>query len=227
MVPRCFVGIERLCPLRGVACARATCGTTRRSAHSFWQAQAGFRQTFVTDPGFDPFSKNNGLPQLSLGLSRTVVERGAWSFAPGVAWEYGQVQGTARDHETQLDTHRLSLMLEGRYHLFPWLYALARVAPGALHQAAQVRDPLAVAPLVASNWAFTVDASAGAAFLLGPWTQSSMPRFWLVAEGGYGVTRQMRSCCTPMSTKGTRDAPATSTWVPSHSAAPSCVLTSR
>ena len=177
--------------LFGASPARAQRAEDEGTTHSFWQAQAGFRQTFVTDPGFDPFSKNNGLPQLSLGLSRTIVERGAWSFAPGVAWEYGQVQGTARDHETQLDTHRLSLMLEGRYHLFPWLYALARVAPGALHQAVQVRDPLAVAPLVASNWAFTVDASAGAAFLLGPWTaQSSMPRFWLVAEGGYGVTRQ-------------------------------------
>jgi hypothetical protein len=180
--------------LLGASPARAD---DEASAHSFWQAQAGFRQTFVTDPGFDPFSKNNGLPQLSLGLSRTVVERGAWSLAPGVAWEYGQVQGTARDHQTQLDTHRLSLMLEGRYHLFPWLYALARVAPGALHQAAQLRDPLAVAPLVASHWAFTVDASAGGAVLLGPWTQANSPRFWLVAEGGYGFTRQSALVLNP------------------------------
>jgi hypothetical protein len=155
---------------------------------TFWQAELGWRSSYVTDAGYDPFSDNNYLPQLSLGLARTIWDDDRLSFAPGVIWDYGWRGSTARGQNTSLATHRIALALEGRYHFLPWMYGLVRVTPGALHQSVEIEDPLAPAPFVAQGWVFALDASAGAAFLLGPQHEetSSPVRWWLAAEGGYG-----------------------------------------
>jgi hypothetical protein len=154
---------------------------------SFWQGQVGMRSTFITDPGFDPFATDNVLTTVSLGASRTIFHSDALSLAPGVFWDYGSRSATARGNSTTLATHRLGLALEGRCHIAPWMYALLRVTPGAIHQSAELKDPLAPAPFVARAWTFALDASAGAAFLLGPHTSSSSPlRWWLAGEAGYG-----------------------------------------
>ena len=159
----------------------------RDSRHSFWQVQAGVRSTFVTDPGFDPFSTADALTSFSVGASRTVFEQGAYSLAPGVFWDYGSSSATARGQQTSLSAHRLGLALEGRCHLAPWAYALLRVTPSAIHQRARLSDPFAAAPYVANDWTFGIDASAGAAFLLGPQSPSpALVRWWLAAEAGYG-----------------------------------------
>jgi len=157
---------------------------------TFWQGQLGVRSTFITDPGYDPFSTDNAFTQFSLGVSRTVWDQERLSFAPGVIWDYGERSSTARGENTSLVAHRLALALEGRYHLFPWLYGLVRLAPGAVHHSVELDDPLAPAPLVAKHWAFALDASAGVAFLLGPQTEASASpvRWWLAAEGGYSYT---------------------------------------
>jgi hypothetical protein len=155
---------------------------------SFWQGQIGMRSTFVTDPGFDPFATDNMLASFSLGVSRTVFQYDAFSLAPGLFWDYGARSATARSQLTSLSSHRLGLALEGRYHFAPWIYGLVRVTPTAIQQSVRLSDPLAVAPFVANAWTFGLDASAGAAFLLGPHrsTSTSSLRWWLAAEGGYG-----------------------------------------
>ncbi len=152
---------------------------------SFWQAQLGARSTLLKDPGFDPFASDDLLTQVSVGVARTVWTDGAVSFAPGVIWDYGQRDGTARGQSTSLSVHRLAVALEGRYHFLPWAYGLVRLTPGALHQSIELAD--AMAPYVASHWAFAFDASAGAAFLLGPERDGSGPgpHWWVAAEGGY------------------------------------------
>jgi hypothetical protein len=157
------------------------------SRESFWQGELGVRSTFVTDPGFDPFSTDNALTQFSLGLARTVWAEDRVSFAPGVIWDYGWRAGTARGQDTSISSHRLALALEGRYHLFPFVYGLVRLTPGAAHQSVEVDDSLSPAPFVAKGWVFALDASAGAAFLLGPQREDSASpvRWWLAAEGGY------------------------------------------
>jgi hypothetical protein len=155
---------------------------------SFWQGQVGMRSTFVTDPGFDPFASDNVLTSFSIGVSRTVFDYEAFSLAPGFFWEYGARSATARGQPTSLGSHRLALGLEGRYHFAPWVYGLVRLTPSAIQQSAELTDQLAIAPFVASAWTFGLDASAGAAFLLGPHTDASASpvRWWLAAEGGYG-----------------------------------------
>jgi hypothetical protein len=154
----------------------------------FWQGQVGVRSTFITDPGFDPFATDNALTTFSLGVSRTIFQQDAFSLAPGLFWDYGGRSATARRDPTSLATHRLGVALEGRYHFAPWAYGLVRVTPGTIHHTAKLEDPLAAAPLVARAWTFAIDASAGAAFLIGPHRSTSEPlfRWWLAAEGGYG-----------------------------------------
>jgi hypothetical protein len=155
---------------------------------TFWQGQIGMRSTFVTDPGFDPFASDNVLTSFSLGVSRTVFDSDAFSLAPGFFWDYGARSATARGGLTSLTSHRLAAALEGRYHFAPWGYGLVRVTPAAIQQSAELSDSLAAAPFVASAWTFGLDASAGAAFLLGPHgaTSTSPLHWWLAAEGGYG-----------------------------------------
>lgn len=157
------------------------------SRERFWQAELGVRSTFVTDPGFDPFSSDNALTQFSLGVARTVWVEDRVSFAPGLIWDYGLRSATARGQDTSISSHRLALALEGRYHLFPFVYGLVRLTPGAVHQSAELDDSLSPAPFVAKSWAFSLEASAGASFLLGPQQEDSASpvRWWLAAEGGY------------------------------------------
>jgi len=158
----------------------------RESRQTFWQGQVGLRSTFVTDRGFDPFADDNVLTSFSVGVSRTIFEQGAYSLAPGFFWDYGSRSATARGAQTSLSSNRLGLALEGRCHLAPWAYALVRVTPSAIQQSARLSDPFAAAPYVANAWTFGLDASAGAAFLLGPHSSTALARWWLAAEGGYG-----------------------------------------
>jgi hypothetical protein len=159
---------------------------TRAERESFWQGQVGMRSTFVTDRGFDPFASDNALTSVSLGVSRTILHEGSFSFAPGVVWDYGARSATARGQPTSFSANRLGLALEGRYHFAPWVYGLVRITPAALHQRAELQDPLGPAYRM-NAWSFAVDASAGAAFLLGPHGDSpAVVRWWAGAEGGYG-----------------------------------------
>jgi hypothetical protein len=166
---------------------------------SFWQAQLGLRSTFVTDAGFDPFATDNALSSFSLGATRTIFASDSFSLAPGIFWDYGGRSANARGLKTSLGVHRIAASLEGRYHFAPWLYGMARVAPGALHYAAEFKESNAANTLAASGWNFALDASAGLAFLLGPHGSASARRvgWWLAAEGGYAYASSSSLVMSP------------------------------
>jgi hypothetical protein len=155
---------------------------------AMWRIEAGYRANFVTDAGYNPFSTQDYLGQFSLAASRTLFVAGAFSFAPGLAWDYGQSTATARGDTTSLTVHRLLVPLEGRVHFGRWGYALLRVAPGVAVEDASVADPASPAHLTKDRWLFAGDLSGGYAFPVIPHTgaSSSSPGLWLQADGGYG-----------------------------------------
>jgi hypothetical protein len=155
---------------------------------SFFQMQVGVRAIRVADATFGVFSDNKALGQLGAAVSYTVATAGQLSFAPGISFELGGVQSRVRGDESKLDTQRVALRLEGRYHFVPWAYGFVRAAPGGMRQAYEVNDPLAPAPMRQSHLVPAVDASGGVAFLIVPHGAPSVhhARFWLEVDGGYG-----------------------------------------
>jgi hypothetical protein len=166
---------------------------------SFLQVQGSMRASFMTDRTFGIFADDKLLPLVGAAISYTVLSGSKFSFAPGISFELGGVQSTFRGDATKLDTQRVSLRLDGRYHFVPWAYGFVRVAPGLLRQAYEVNDPLASAPLRQSHLGPSVDASAGAAFLIVPQSATSVHhvRFWLEVDGGYGWAGRKQLKLTP------------------------------
>ena len=158
------------------------------SLRRFWQIEIGSRTSIVRDPGYDTFSKSDGLPQLSLGFSRTVFVDHELSIAIGAHWDYGGQHATARGSEASISVHRLSVPVEARLHVQRWMYAFVRLAPGTAHTAASIQDASSSETLVDSAWTFSGDASVGAAFLMGPHGNPTQhtPRFWGTMDFGYG-----------------------------------------
>jgi len=150
--------------------------------------ELGYRGSFVTSPGLNPFSTRDYFGELSLAASRTLYARGALSFALGVAWDHGESGAIARGDSASLGLDRVTVPLEGRVQLRRWGYAFLRAAPGIADVRAEVDDLSAPAPLTKSRWLFAADLSAGYALPL--WTKAIGPdrfwRMWLQAEGGYG-----------------------------------------
>ncbi len=155
---------------------------------AMWRFELGYRGAFVTSPGYGPFSTDDYFSQVSVAASRTVLVRGRFSFAPGLAWDYGTTSATARGDITSLTMHRLGVPLEGRMHVARLGYAFVRVAPGVVLTAAEVQDPSAPAALSKNRWLMAADASAGYAWLA--WSRPEGPgpmaRLWLQGEAGYG-----------------------------------------
>jgi hypothetical protein len=177
---------------------------------SMWRLELGYRGSFVTDPGYNPFSSQDYFAQVSLGASRTVYARGRFSFAPGLSWDYGKSTSTARGDATSLEMHRLSLPLEGRMHFGTWGYAFLRVAPGAALENAEIDDPSAPSPLTKSRWLFSTDVSAGYAYPLLPRADAftSTARLWLQTDIGYGVVVAQRLNLSPGSASGDQGLPS-------------------
>jgi hypothetical protein len=164
-----------------------------------WRFELGYRGNFVTDGGYNPFATQDYFAQSSLVASRTIFARGRFSFAPGIAWDYGKTTATARGDATSLEMHRIAVPLEGRLHFRGWGYAFVRAAPGIAIENAEVDDVTApcaqpasqepcAAPLTKSRWLFATDVSAGYAYPV--WSRKEVsdvvPRIWLQADGGYG-----------------------------------------
>ncbi|HLK37366.1 MAG TPA: hypothetical protein VKU41_11480 [Polyangiaceae bacterium] len=156
--------------------------------------ELGYRGSFVGSSGFDPFSDNDYLPQFSLEGSRTIFQRGAFSFAPGLALDVGGTSATARGDDTSLSMQRVEVPLEGRLHFGRWGYAFLRVAPGAAVLSAQVQDSNSPQPLTKSRWLYATDLSAGYSWLVWP---GAKPWFWLQAEFGYGFVASERLTLQP------------------------------
>jgi hypothetical protein len=150
----------------------------------------GIRTSFIPHEGYDLFSKDNDLVQISLSFGRTLLATGDTSLDASVIYDWGPSASTARGAETSIDVHRVSLGLEGRYHLFRRLYVFGRLAPGVVRVDADLRDAGADVLRETGDWLFSADLGAGAAFeFLGEARgMSNRPRGFLIADGGYGWT---------------------------------------
>ena len=158
------------------------------SRQRFVRFGIGVRHSGVNDAAYAPFSKNDALTQLSLDASITLFARGDISFAAGVAFDTGSTDAVTRGQKFTLRAHRLAIPLEGRYHLFPWLFAFGKVAPGAVILHATEQEPSDT--LEGTGAAFSADVSAGASFLLGAQKRAHAHPFraWITPEFGYGFT---------------------------------------
>ena len=103
----------------------------------------GGRVGKISSPGLDPFSDSDELAQFSVGLGKTIMTAGNFSVAGLFVYDIGGHSGEARGAETDLVVHRLTLGGEARYHFLRQLFVFGRVAPGAIHSIAKVRDPSA------------------------------------------------------------------------------------
>ncbi len=150
--------------------------------------ELGYRGSFVTNPGYNPFSTNDYLPQLSIAASQTVLWDRHFSFAPGLAWDFANGGATARGDATSLTIHRLTIPLEGRAHFGRWGYVFLRAAPGVANVRAEVDDPSAPQPLTKSRWLIAADVSAGYAWLVLPPGRAfdRVARIWVQSDVGYG-----------------------------------------
>jgi hypothetical protein len=152
-----------------------------------WFVSGGYRASWIEDAAFDPFSEDDVLGQLSLNAGRTVYAQDRLSVAVSGMFDFGTTSAPARSLNAEYQALRLGLGLEGRYHLRSWLYAYARVTPGAVRSEASL-DSTSGPHYEAVNWSAAVDGSLGAAIrVIGTRDgRKFSPRVWLFAEVGYG-----------------------------------------
>jgi hypothetical protein len=153
----------------------------------------GGRTQFVNSKGFDPFSKNDVLGQLSLAASYVVWTHDQLSVAAVGGFDYGGSSASLRSDQTSLDLRRFTLAPEARYHVLRLLVLTAKVGPTLTREAAEVSGGLGTAWLK-TGWKFGFDATAGAAVEVWGYQNgaSHKPRVWVTGEGGYGWTAPMK-----------------------------------
>ena len=105
-----------------------------------WQGSLGMRATFIRSAGFDAFSDNDVLSQISLGIQYVLARRDALAFAVGAAGDFGGRDATARSAPSSMSLSRYTAIAEGRYQFWQRGYAFLRFAPGLLHGSARVED---------------------------------------------------------------------------------------
>ncbi len=155
-----------------------------------WQAWLGVRTSFFKGKGFDPFSRNDVYPTGSIGASRSLYVASPLSFAAALTFDFGSKSADARGEPTSLQTYRLTVGPEARYHLLPQLYAFVRPTAGVQRTVATLDEGSTGATLAARDWLFAADGSAGAAWSFLDVRSKKFPlMFWLVGEGGYGITQ--------------------------------------
>jgi hypothetical protein len=172
-----------------------------RDTHvKFWSIDGGVRTTFIKDAAYDPYSRNDALTQFSLGMARTTIIRGNFSFAPGFRWDFGSSNATARGAETNLLAHRLTVPLEARLHAESWLYVFGRFAPGVMYQRSRVKDGALAEAMTDSGWVPAADVSAGVSMLFASFSgspTSHAPRFWITPEVGYAWAGRASAALSP------------------------------
>ncbi len=150
----------------------------------------GFRIGYINDPGFDTFASSDVLAQMSLEGSYAFYTKGKLAVAAGLAWDVGSRSSGARGLDSRLTVHRLTVPIEARYYVTPWLNGFVKVAPGTGAYFARIQDPSSGAQLEAAPWVLATDLSAGATLRLAGSSDHGVrrARLWLTAEGGYGLT---------------------------------------
>ena len=149
-----------------------------------WQASIGVRASLLRDPGFDPFSTNNGLAQVSFAVTHALRTGTGVVPALGLTLDMGGADAFARGADAHLSLTRLAVVLEPRWVPRPGLYLAARLVPGLLRATATLRDASTPVSLTTSYWTPSIDASLGAGLRLNGW--SAPVGLWVLAEGGYG-----------------------------------------
>ena len=162
------------------------------------RVEIGARTQFVKSSGFDPFSTNDVLPQVSLGASITVWRQDKLSLAGVAGFDYGSSSANLRSDRASLDVRRFVLAPEARYHLLRILALTAKVGPTLTREAAEMSGPLD-STMLKTGWKFGFDATAGAALELWGYENgaSHKPRLWLMGEGGYGWAAPMKLTFKP------------------------------
>jgi hypothetical protein len=152
------------------------------------EASLGARVSKVGSAGYDPFASSDELVQLSLGVGATAIRYDGFSLAGVGFWDYGGHSSSARGQATALTTQRLTVGPEFRYHVIPQLYVFAHALPAFAYTETSLDDDVAAATRYARHWSYGVDGAGGAAFeFFGRRSgESTQPRLWAIAEGGYG-----------------------------------------
>jgi hypothetical protein len=160
--------------------------------------RAGMRLGWLTSQGYDPFSGNNVLSQVSFSATYALARSGPLSLHAGAFYDVGTASDSVRGASSRLRVHRPALGVEARYKLRPWLLPYARVAPGALRLDARVDDRGGGGTLESGQWTWSLDAAAGAALAF-PFGGRETSRVGVVifAEGGYGLAGSVSMAMRP------------------------------
>lgn len=163
-----------------------------------WDIAAAARVSLLRDGGYDLFSEDDVLTQVSLTAGRAFYSVDRFSVAVSGLFEMGGSEATTRGMQAEYANQRFGLSLEGRYHVRHWLYGYVRVAPSAMHGEATL-TPSSGASYENDSWGASVDGALGLA--LRPFGSSdgrkSGARFFVFAEGGYGVAQEQELSLTP------------------------------
>ena len=136
------------------------------SARGF-RVTGGLKLAYVTSSGFDTFASTDSLPYFSLEVSDGIFHRGRLTLGVGLGFDAGGRSSDLRGLDAKLATQRLSVPLEARWAASDLVWGVFRLAPGATHAAVSLSDASAPATLEDSAWGFSLDASVGAAFVVG------------------------------------------------------------
>lgn len=161
------------------------------SARGF-RVTGGLKLAYVATSGFDTFASSDALPYFSLEASDGIFHRGRLTLGVGLGFDAGGRSSDLRGLDATLATQRLTVPLEARWALSNMLWGVVRLAPGATHAAVSISDASAPAKLEDSAWGFSVDASVGAAFVLGGASGPKKgPRFILLPEVGWAFATSL------------------------------------
>lgn len=152
-----------------------------------WSAGFGFTGSAVNSPGFDPYSKSNTLPMISVFGTYTPWVTRPVSVHLGLQYDYGGAGEKARGANASLDIHRLALGLEGRYVPVSRMMLFVRAMPAAVHLGGTIQDPYLNTTLESGSWIFSADVTGGAAARIGSIGHAELPAvsFWVALDMGY------------------------------------------
>lgn len=161
--------------------------------------EAGMRTTVVLDEGYDPYSSNDLLPHFA--ASATWVPLRMAPFSVGLVGEYdlGGSSGMARGDATSMLVQRASLGLQARLALGSRVYTFAKAAPSVMYMRGSITDAAVDRPLTADAWTWGVDATGGAAVMIGRAGDPDWPalRVWIVGEIGYAFAGKSEMVFSP------------------------------
>lgn len=152
--------------------------------------EVGVRNVVVTDPSYDPYSTDDVLTSFALSATWTPIHFDVLTLGLVGEWSPGGSTGSARGDETSLVVHRGAVGAQARVALGSRVYLHAKVAPSILAISGDIQDPALEAPLEADSVTWGLDATGGAAVLIGRAGDPDAPAFrlWIVGEVGYAFT---------------------------------------